>query len=852
MKQSILKSCVSLAVLSIAGVSSAAFAQSATPAAQTDAAKPADTLSEIVVTASTGNKTKLNSSVSVSSVSSAQIANFNPTSDAELMRFLPGISVPGKGGPGGNANITIRGLTTPSGGTPFLQVQEDGLPLVLTGDMPFANNDYWTHFSPTDERVEAIRGGSASTLASQAVGGVVNYISKTSRSEGGYMQIEEGLNYNYSKISGLLSSSINDSTYYNVGGSFDIGHGTRHASWNVSDSYELKGNITKEFSDPRNYIRFYFKVADTQEPDYNAGLVQGNVSGNNISGFSAVPGFDYRDQAGTYSIFNRSWTIVNYDGTSATNANTQTINNNGITTRERLFQVKLHYNITDDILLEDNGRIGLMSGGFATGFYGATATSSLVGGTTAGGATIASFIYANGPNAGKAFTGAYVNSNTDIYTDIRNVNSTTNDLKLSDKFNLGGDAKLNLQGGWFYYNQHSAMDWHPNNTYSDGTTGNNPAMLDPVGTNGNLLAVNGQAGYNNNWGTGGCCAETYDLDYSINAPYADLSLDYGQFNLDGSIREEMFDMNGTQYSGGANSVGTMTVSQIDPRTGQTVQTLIPYGFAPDEEFLNFRQHATNWSVGGLYKITPFTSAFVRASHGVRFNADRAIGGTDAGGGLTQAGLANEQYPADQYEIGAKSGGGLGGGHYTLEATLFHTNYSISSFGVGSNCSAIDPNYTTATTCTLTNKFKDTGYEVFATYRMHQFNFVANLTGNFSTYTNAGSSASLDSALPKLSYALMASYNPTAASSIGLSANGNTSTPSYTGTTKITYPGSVLVGAFAHVELAKHLVAGLDVYNLFNAVAVQGGQPGLVAGTTNMYSATIADGRSVKGSIKFSF
>ena len=123
MRQSILKSCVSLAVLSIAGVSTAAFAQTA-PAAQADAAKPADTLGEIVVTASKTGKTKLNSSVSVSSVSNEQIANFNPTSDAELMRFLPGIQVPGDGGPGGNANITIRGLTTPSGGSPFLQVPQ--------------------------------------------------------------------------------------------------------------------------------------------------------------------------------------------------------------------------------------------------------------------------------------------------------------------------------------------------------------------------------------------------------------------------------------------------------------------------------------------------------------------------------------------------------------------------------------------------------------------------------------------------------------------------------------------------------------------------------------------------------
>ena len=854
MRQSILKSCVSLAVLSIAGVSTAAFAQTA-PAAQADAAKPADTLGEIVVTASKTGKTKLNSSVSVSSVSNEQIANFNPTSDAELMRFLPGIQVPGDGGPGGNANITIRGLTTPSGGSPFLQVQEDGLPVVLTGDMSFANNDYFTHFSPTDERVEAIRGGSASTAASQAVGGVVNYISKTSRGEGGFLELDEGLNYQYSKVLGRLSGSLNDSTYYNVGGYFDIGHGTRHASFNVSDSYSIKGNITKEFDGDKGYVRFLFKVADTQEPDYNAGLVSATANASGPSGFSVVPGYDYRKQAGTYSIFNRAWTIVNYDGSNGSQANTQTVQNNGITTHQKLFQVQFHYNVNDNITVDDNGRVGLLNGAFATGFFGASTLASQIGGTTAGGNTIGSFIYANGPNAGQVFNGAYVNTNTDIYTRMSDLNSVTNDLSLSDKF-VAGDAKINLHGGWFYFDQHDNQDWHPNNTYSDGTTGTNPAMLDPVsGPNGsgNLLAVNGQAGYNNNWGTGGCCAQAYNIDYSINAPYADLVVDYDKLSLDASIREELFSYNGTQFTGtGATSVGTVNVTQIDPRTGLTVSTPIPYGYAPATNYLNFNTHATNWSVGLLYKVTPDTSGFIRAAHGVRFNADRAIGEASPSGQLGVAGATAEKYPVDQYEIGLKSRGELGGGHYTVEATLYHSKYSISSFGVGSNCSSIDPSWTVATTCTLTNVYKDTGYEFFGTYNLHGFSLVANLTGDFSKFTNAGSTTSLDSALAHLAYTVSASYAVMKDTSLGVSVTGNTSTAAYNGTTKITYPGSAVFTAFGKIGIAKNLQAGVEVYNLFNTVAIQGGQPGLVGGSTNYYNATIADGRSVKGSIKFTF
>ena len=80
--------------------------------------------------------------------------------------------------------------------------------------------------------------------------------------------------------------------------------------------------------------------------------------------------------------------------------------------------------------------------------------------------------------------------------------------------------------------------------------------------------------------------------------------------------------------------------------------------------------------------------------------------------------------------------------------------------------------------------------------------------------------------------------------------GNTSTPQYVGATEYSYPGSAVFTAFAKVWLTKNLQAGVDVYNLFNALALQGGQPGTVGG--GFYSATVADGRSVKGSLKFTF
>lgn len=190
-------------MLGFASISAAAVAQTAAPAE----AQPQDSLDTIVVTASPGNRSKLDSSVSISSVDAETIKDFHPMSEGYMLRLLPGLQ-PNISGPGGNGHFAVRGLPVATGGATFVQLQEDGLPTVLYGDIQFGNNDYWTKSSPTDDRIEAIRGGTASTLASQAPGAVVNYVSKTSRSEGGYVELEKGVNYDQTKASFLLSSSI--------------------------------------------------------------------------------------------------------------------------------------------------------------------------------------------------------------------------------------------------------------------------------------------------------------------------------------------------------------------------------------------------------------------------------------------------------------------------------------------------------------------------------------------------------------------------------------------------------------------------------------------------------------------
>jgi len=129
----------SLAMLAWSGAQ--AQTQTAAPAAakaNEGEADQAGTLSmeRIVVTGTTTARTKMKQSVSVSTLDPDQIQKSGAASAAEVLRSVPGIRAESSGGEG-NANMTVRGAPISAGGSRYLQLQEDGLPVILVGDISF-------------------------------------------------------------------------------------------------------------------------------------------------------------------------------------------------------------------------------------------------------------------------------------------------------------------------------------------------------------------------------------------------------------------------------------------------------------------------------------------------------------------------------------------------------------------------------------------------------------------------------------------------------------------------------------------------------------------------------------------
>jgi outer membrane receptor protein involved in Fe transport len=812
--------------------------------AQAPAADVADAggLDEIVVTASGRDKTQLNSSVAITSVSAELIQTFRPSSEAEALRLIPGIQVAGTSGPGGNSNIAVRGLPVATGGSPFVQLQEDGLPTVLFGDIQFGNNDYWTHLDATVASVEAVRGGGATTYASQAPGAVVNFISHTGKTEGGFIGLEKGVNFDQTKVDFRYGGPINDTLRFHVGGYFKVGRGPLHAGYNVSNSFQIKGNVTKDFDEGKGYLRLFFKVADTQEPNYTGAPALATVSNKTVSGIQPFPGFDGRRQS-NYSIYNRDMTILNRDGVL------QRVPLDGITTKAKSIGGQFHYDFSDTITFDDNMRWTDMSGGFASPFLNVSRAAGIVGSTFSRvglpNATVGSIRYASGPKAGTVFTGTYVDNNVNVRTNIRDIGSFANDVALSGKFDMGG-AKLTARAGYFYMNQKIAMDWHVNKSLRE-VNGDNPSQLDLYDTAGNKLTQAGVSGYNNNWGD--CCARDYDLSYANSAPYLSLDVSGDRFQVDGSIRFES-----VKASGGGTPGGSAFLVNSD---GVQIEAIKSNG---PREVLNYTRNYTSWTIGGGFKPTSNTNIFARASRGGRFNGDRqTFGGKISRSGALCTGAdakaavngcsADGVTPSvdfvNQYELGIKNQGSVGGGRYSVQFSLLKANFKQSTFELSATkCPG------GAGGCIIDAKYKSSGAEFTGTYSNGGFSLFAN-----ATYTKSkqevGTAFVRAPNLPDLSYNMVASYDINDMFGLGLGVTGQSS--ALDGVNGNQYPGGAVFNGNIRVSPITNLELGIQAYNLFNKFDLRGnGGISDASVTPNVIGGAPAIGRTVTASVKYKF
>lgn len=525
-------------------------------------------LDELVVTGTASGASKMKQSNSISTVGVDQILQAQPTNSSDILRTIPGVRAESSGG-GGNANVTVRGLPISAGGARYVQFQEDGLPVLLFGDVAFATPDMFLRADGSLERLEVVRGGSASTLGTNAPGGIINFISKTGEEPGGSMGVTTGLGYDEKRFDFDYSGKLGEKTRFFVGGYANMGQGPRNASANGVQGHQIKANITQEVDN--GFVRLNFKTLDDKSPLFMPAPVSIK---NGV--LSELPGIDPR-KATFYSPY---WV---QDATLSKNNTLVNSNvNDGLRVKSDSFGVETELKLAGGWKLSEKFRTSENSGRFISIFPGDDVANAASGTK-----------YATGPKKGQAYTGKSFTA-TVFNTSMDDMGSTTNDVKLSKTFAQADGSKITTTAGLFVNVQKVALTWNFNQ-YLMEATDNNPALLANSKTNSYGAIDLGT----NVWG--GCCTRAIDGTYRTTSPYAVLGWEKGALSLDGSLRADQQVATGS-YNQASNN-------QFKPENTQAI---------------NYTKNFNSYSFGGNYQLDKDTALFARVSKGAAFNADRIM------------------------------------------------------------------------------------------------------------------------------------------------------------------------------------------------------------------------------------
>lgn len=479
--------------LASAGLTAPAWAQDAIPSG--DGLK----LDQVVLTGTSTQVSKMKQSLSVSSVDAEQMGKIGATNSAELLRSVPGLRSESSGGEG-NANVTVRGVPLSAGGSRYVQMQEDGLPVLLFGDISFGTADQFLRADYNVERLEVVRGGSASTLASNSPGGLINFISKTGKESGGSLGLSAGLDHRQWRVDADYGGSLGQGATFHVGGYQRVGEGGRPTGMNVESGGQIKASFTKQLD--QGFIRLSVKALDDNTPSFMPVPVK--VSGGQIQ---EIPGIDPRKAFFITPSLARD-TTFNKDGGFTTSST-----RDGLHVKSHALGLEAGLDLGAGLRLDEKFRKSSNSGRF-----------------------IALFPADNGSNGtAGSFTGTLFNTSLD------DLGNTFNDVKLTKTIQSGA-GKFNVVGGLFSGSQTVAQTWFWNQ-YRLSMDGNNAQVLDANGKPSTAPIAEG-------WATwGGCCTRTYNVEYTQTSPYAALTWEQGPVNLDVSLRRDEQKASGYTLSG---------------------------------------------------------------------------------------------------------------------------------------------------------------------------------------------------------------------------------------------------------------------------------------------------------------
>lgn len=596
-------------------------------------------LDEIVVTGVINEKSAIRSANALTSLKPKFLNELGAQTSAEIFKAIPGIHVESSGGEG-NANISVRGIPVASGGSKFLLIQEDGLPVLQFGDISFGNTDIFLRYDQTVNRIEALKGGSASTLASNSPAGVINFISNTGTQNGGVIASTFGVDFQSIRTDFNFGNGIGNGVYYNIGGFYRSGQGPRNPGFTANYGGQIKANITKEFD--KGYVRVYLKYLNDHAISYMPMPVKATGTADKPT-YESIEGYDLTKHTLQSPGF---MYMSGVDG----NGNRRTSNvSDGMHPKVLSVGTEVDFDLGNGWRVKDRARMAWMNGTFNSPFPAQVGSLDAIASDLAGDGYSVS--YATGANAGKPLTADQIsnlNGNGlamrihSFDVEMNNMNNFTNDLFVTKKL-----GNVNLTFGYYNAYQKIAMTWLWQSYLTDVSGENGPQLLDVASSDSSFYSNNGLIAHGVPfWGN--CCTRGYDMAYTINAPYANAEIELTEsLTMDASIRFDMGMANGYYLNNYQAEVDVNQDNEIQP-TEESV-TLLDNG---NPNTVSYDYNYVSFSVGANYLLNEAMALYGRYSQGGRANADRLLYSSFIGAdGAAIDGLSADQL--NQAELGFK-------------------------------------------------------------------------------------------------------------------------------------------------------------------------------------------------------
>ena len=636
-----LLSSVTLAVLTL--ISQAHAAGQAAPAA-TPADGVATEIQTVVVTgtAAAGGVRKLDAAYSITTANEEQLKSAAPTSTADLLKIVPGIFAEATGGVAG-ANIAVRGF--PSGGdAPYVTIQLNGSPLYPPPTLSFLENSSLFRIDDTVERVEVLRGGPSTVFSNGQPGATVNFITKkgTDTPEGS-VRFTTGTG-KLRRFDAFYGGKIADGWYGTVGGFHRTTHSVRDAEFPADKGGQIGGSLTRKLD--QGEITVYGRFTNDKNAFYTGVPL---ISASTPDGQpSAFPGFD--PLTGTLS--SNELRDVRLEVGPGHVLQKDLADGRGL--KSSLVGADFSKNIAGwsvsnkaSFFKGDAPTLAIFAGGSnpltvdayisnaVASANGMAAVVAAAGRPAVGGS--ASYL-----NGGAAVAGSQQVLSAGIWSVEKDLKAFTDELRISKEI-LPGHR---LTAGAYVADFSTDDQWYlGNSTLMTATPNARPinVSLD----NGVIVSGNGHDGasfytlHENLSGrnTAVFLSDEWKVSDKVTV---DAGLRYERQRIDGSINNPVsvdLDNNPlTIYNNNASVTG------------------------PTNTLVDRKDHATSYTVGGLYKVAKDFSVFARINSGVSFPQFDTI---------RDFGDRAPMIRIKQFEVGMKTVGSF----YSAYLTAFHTDFS---------------------------------------------------------------------------------------------------------------------------------------------------------------------------------